>query len=378
MPFTNYNQQVGTDDWSRFVFHTTNAGAVYTGVVQGGNWGSRFGPGELPAGTVELNQWQHYAFTFDNGTASFYKNGTRLAYKTGMDMPSDWTGFMIGMANSDTINGLADDVAVWDGALHRKTVNALAQGWISPADGYATAVLNDNPMGYWRLNDAPGSTVARDMTGSHDGVYSGSVTLGIDRPLLAGGTNTVADFSGGGMSANTIDGLRDNFSVEFWTNPDSHTNYNQTVSAENGWNQFVFHTGANGEIWTGTGCCGADRRFHNGDLPAGTLELDEWQHFVFTFEEADAAQGLARFYKNGTLLAERNLLKSNQAWTGFNLSSNLDGLLDEVAVYNYALSADQITAHYRAAVPEPSSLVLALLGLAGLALCGRRFRKRAG
>src|SRR5262249_31142340 len=44
--------------------------------------------------------------------------------------------------------------------------------------GYATAVLADNPLSYWRLGEANGSTAAHDYVGGNDGVYH-TVTLGL-------------------------------------------------------------------------------------------------------------------------------------------------------------------------------------------------------
>src|SRR6185369_10428119 len=43
--------------------------------------------------------------------------------------------------------------------------------------GYATAVLADGPVSYWRLGEAAG-TVAADSAGSRAGTYTGGVTLG--------------------------------------------------------------------------------------------------------------------------------------------------------------------------------------------------------
>lgn len=366
---TNYNQVIGAGGWDQFVFHTEVNGGIYTGT----NVGSRFSPADLPAGTLALNTWQHFAFTFDNGVAVFYKNGVPIAMKTNMGLPNPWTSF----AFSGNVHGLVDDVALWRGAQSPKVIHALAQGWIAPDDAYAQAVLNDNPIAYWRLDDAPGSTTARDLTGAHDGVYSGAVTLGQYRPFLRSAPNDAARFTGGSMRAESVDGLRDNFSVEFWIHPESRANYDQHIGAESGWTQFLFHGGASGEVWVGTGCCGGDRRF---SLGANTLELNKWQHFVFTFEEISDTQGLARFYKNATLLAEGTFLKGD-AWTAFELyggadSFGLRGLVDEVAVYDYALTQAQILTHFGLAVPEPATLVLFSAGAAGLALASRRRRER--
>ena len=52
-----------------------------------------------------------------------------------------------------------------------------------------------------------------------------------------------------------------------------------------------------------------------------------------------------------------------------------DGTIDEVAIYNRALSGDEIFAHYMASVPEPGSFVLLALGVVSLAAGRVRLRK---
>jgi len=51
------------------------------------------------------------------------------------------------------------------------------------------------------------------------------------------------------------------------------------------------------------------------------------------------------------------------------------GLIDEVALYDHALSAADVEAHFAAAfvpIPEPSTLMMALVGLISLAGFARR------
>jgi hypothetical protein len=70
-----------------------------------------------------------------------------------------------------------------------------------------SAVMQDNPVGYWRLNEtgstAGGSLMAVDMTGNHNGVYGPAARDGIPGPESASGfwgfepSNTAAQFTYG-------------------------------------------------------------------------------------------------------------------------------------------------------------------------------------
>lgn len=326
----------------------------------------------IPAGS-----WQHVAVTadFTDNKARFYLNGGLVTEKTITETSiKDTAGRLtIGSystSGAESFGGVLDDVAIWDEALGAKTVNALAKGWVAPNDRYAQAVLNDSPVAYWRLDDAPGSTVARDLTGVHDGAYSGSLALGAPSALIGDPTNPSADFSGGTMIASSLTGLQEQFSVEFWMNPRTHVNYNQMISAGvSGWGQFLFHTTNDGNIAVGQNWTGGNA----WTVGAGSLELDEWQHFVYTLAPivGDPTHGLASFYKDGVLVSSR-VLGLGDPWTSFRINANVNGLVDEVAVYDYPLTAADVFDHYQASLPEPTAL--ALLG-GGLLVLWRRRRK---
>ena len=99
--YTNYNNQISSSgDWGTFVSHTTNSGAMYVGT----DVSTRFSPTQLPAGTLQTNVYQMFCFVLNGTTASFYKNGSLLASKT-VTAPVAATGFLLGNATSNTING---------------------------------------------------------------------------------------------------------------------------------------------------------------------------------------------------------------------------------------------------------------------------------
>ncbi|MDJ1501195.1 LamG-like jellyroll fold domain-containing protein [Xanthocytophaga agilis] len=110
----NSTHSVGAD-WGYFLWHTGPGGFVVVGtdVATYMNLGN---------GTVVANQWQHFAFTFDNGTGKLYKNGVLLATKTGMTLPKSWYRFYLSQPGfNGTVpippNGQLDEVQLYKRAL---------------------------------------------------------------------------------------------------------------------------------------------------------------------------------------------------------------------------------------------------------------------
>lgn len=67
---TDYNWAIGFNSfWGDFGLHTTVSGGVYVGT----SVASRISPWRN--NVFVLNTWQNFTWTFDNGTAKFYKNG---------------------------------------------------------------------------------------------------------------------------------------------------------------------------------------------------------------------------------------------------------------------------------------------------------------
>jgi len=151
------------------------------------------------------------------------------------------------------------------------------------------------------------------------------------------------------------------FTISLWLKMDS---YNATVSSvlvgnnytgSNIGFQFWIDNRQNGttrtnalkfNLWDGT---------NTAELAQDSVVVDNnWNHFVVT---ADGTT--LKYYKNGSQLTDTDSLPSSTSTTGFAnlrlaantntpIASYLDGKLDEVAVWNTALSADAITEIYNA------------------------------
>ena len=125
------------------------------------------------------------------------------------------------------------------------------------------------------------------------------------------------------------------------------------------------------------------------------LEANDWALVVMTGEN-DTGLGTStlQLYIDGVLVNSDSAIPGDVTFNGiggFGASPNLtigaarpdsgdagyrpyDGLLDEVAIYDYVLSPDQISAH--ANIPEPGSVLL--LSLGGLVLGLRRRGRKLG
>jgi hypothetical protein len=113
------------------------------------------------------------------------------------------------------------------------------------------------------------------------------------------------------------------------------------------------------------------------------LEDNNWHYIVVTYSYDGVGTTTETWYNDSTLEASRTVsgsLTYPTSWAdpvigaeGGNpiyIWHGYTGALADVAIYNYALSPAQITAHYNAAIPEPATI--ALLSLGGLALLKRR------
>lgn len=232
--------------------------------------------------------------------------------------------------------------------------------------GYAQQVLSDHPVAYFRLDDAVGSTTAADLVegGPTARVSMNGVTFGI-AGLIQGDSDTAAYFNasvGGNIvvAGTTLEFQgKQSFSLEFWMqpdHPDAADNFTRILSAEENpgnpanWAGFYVGTypspkpGISFSLWAGgqTICSAAT----NQALPAGPV------HVVAVF---DGSQAQISLWLNGTSSATGpctpDLAEMNAPFTigGSSVGGPFYwGTLDEVAVYDEALPAARIQAHYDA------------------------------
>ncbi len=237
----------------------------------------------------------------------------------------------------------------------------------APTDAYAAAVLADNPAAFWRLGETSGA-VAFDYVGDHHGQYVNAVLgqpgyslLDPDKAAAFGpGYNSyVAGIPGIDFATSSITA---SFSVEAWVkcpagqsgNPDLPSNDVGIVSKGEGGGgeQFSLDLGSAGSYRFMVRGVDGNVQLANSSYPPDNT----WQHVVGVCDEPG---GQLHLYVNGSqqavgptsigILATPHpvTIGSRQSGSGA-YDLNLNGVIDEVAIYNYALSASQVTAHFNA------------------------------
>lgn len=220
-------------------------------------------------------------------------------------------------------------------------------------DRYDRTVLDTSGLqSYWKLDETSGSTAA-DSKGSVSGTKGSDVTFGSTK-LPPGCGGYAATFGGDPTNANIDLGNNYKFSgtsawtIEVWFNS---TNFNPT----NGSNHiFGAYDGTNGyrAYVTSGGGLGAQRKTSGADdwLSTTTLSTSTTYHLVVTYDGSNI-----RGYINGSLDATGAVASSRSltaASTNAFISSTYSGVgamvgrLDNVAVYNTALSAATVADHY--------------------------------
>lgn len=344
----NFNQNiVATNSWGAFVFHTTSSGEVYVGT----DMANRLTPAELPAGTLTTGSWQHFTFTYKAGKGSFYKNGNLLASKTGMQDPTAWGGFSIGVNSANAINGRVDEVRVY--------TRQLSEGEVKKLYNYAPG-----PVAYYDFNENSGSSVY-DSSGNNVavGTLEGNTiwTTGkFGSALQLDGTSGYVSFGG---DVNALD-MGDNtaFTVEAWVyrtsvSQDAEIITKKLGSGTNAGYQIYQWSTANG----GNTCLyvadGVDL-YETCTADNSTLTLNTWEHIVAVFDNTGyAGSGIYingvnaedSAYEIGTIsnIGDTSNIyhfcvgtDSNSA--GCQSNREFAGKIDDVKIYNYARTPAQI------------------------------------
>ena len=119
---------------------------------------------------------------------------------------------------------------------------------------------------------------------------------------------------------------------------------------------FVYGWNANHRLWEmmqGGGVLNL-HFYGGGALLNGAIPPNVWHHAALTYSDKGTGLGTVQLYIDGVLTGVQDIESLNTAWEyvrigGPGYGPTWQGSVDEVAVYDYVLSADVIAQHYRLA-----------------------------
>jgi hypothetical protein len=220
---------------------------------------------------------------------------------------------------------------------------------------YRAGVLADHPVAYWRLGDV--GLVARDELGQLDGTYAGGVMLGQTGAVTAD-ADGAARFDGLTGQVNGPDVLPFSgimpYSLEAWVNEPSTARYQHYVTKETRVapgpiDGYALLQGPGTDVYTER--CIAQTCSIAGNL---AIAADTWTHLVATYDGSSLALYIDGEPRDASADARAMAAYSTPLLLGAHINgANLDGTLDEVAIYDHALAPDRIALHHRIGVSGP-------------------------
>ncbi len=269
-----------------------------------------------------------------------------------------WTWNTTNLANATNATLVLTNVQFSQAGNYAVVVSNLADAVLS-----SNAVLTVNPVpscdpapsglvSWW-----PGEGNADDLVGTNNGILQGGMSFGpgeVGQGFVFNGTNAYVRIPASG-SLNV--GAGGGFTIEGWINPVSTALEEPVVEWNNGSSWAThFWISVPSPDGTGAGCLYANILdssgiAHSFSSAAGLVTSNEFQHVALTY---DKSSGLAILYLNGVVIAQKNLgsftpLTTYDLYLGYRPRDPVSywaGSMDEVSLYNRALSSNEIAAIY--------------------------------
>lgn len=317
--------------------------------------------------SVSPTAWYHVVGVYDGSSALLYTNGALAASAAlgGAYAPNPSPANLLtlgGRSNggSRPYGGLMDEAAFYTNALTPSQIAAHYAAATTNATGYAASILNLHPAGYWRFNELLNPPVAANSSSggsAFNGAYlDWSATVpDLQAPAYPGlePANTVLQLLGtnGQVLIPPLDLDINTVTFECWLkrngNQPSYAGLlMHRTSAGSGACGLGFHAGSNhlGYRWNDAA--------NTYDWDSGLLPPDgQWTYAALTISPAQAV--LSMFDGTTWSAATNPVSHAVQAFSGLTrvgsdggLSGRwFNGLLDEAAIYNTALTQTQLRGH---------------------------------
>lgn len=318
------------------------------------------------SGSVADNKWHQAVMVGNNTNQYLYLDGALVGSRGGTITQNWWARTAIGTGFA---NGRESYGAVWKyfpGLIDQVRIYNYAR---TPAQ-IAWDYNRGGPVGHWRFDECEG-TVAHDVSGNEN---HGTINIGATAPQTSAGTCQIPGTAWGNGAAGKLNSAMSFDGVDDWVSISDNTNHfdfgtgNFTFSAwiykpsggkgspgiisKNGNPGYKFNLNANTGLYLGI----YDGSWHDYASATSIVKNNSWQHVAITADR----DGNVGYFVNGELKDTDNisgtalvnlsnsssLLIGDDNWCRADYCGQFDGLIDDVQIFNYALTPLQIKTLY--------------------------------
>jgi len=209
------------------------------------------------------------------------------------------------------------------------------------------------PVAYWKFDEGVGTTLYNSNSNQNNGYFNSPSPLWADETQCINGKclsfdGTQSAFSNYDLSWNNTNSI----SLSFWVKPQNTTDSQRGILGKQyslyEWSIYQSGSSVSLVYWNTAG------GHTNGmdDTWGNVLTANKWTHLVYTWDGSTS-----RFYANGRLVKTKtatnpsiNMDRTNNMMFGGNIytwgNTYFRGLIDEVKIFNYLRSVDQIKQDY--------------------------------
>jgi len=301
---------------------------------------------QYPVTNLTTFIWYNITGVYNNGSISLYLNGTLIANTTynkssanTIKLPLSFGSFYRGNGGNpmDFFHGKLDNIGIWNRVLSSKEIQLLftRKQIVLPSN-----LPSNGLSGWWPFNNN-----ALDESGNgNNGIVNGS-TITSDRLTHS---SSAYSFNGSsdyiGIPNNSTLSFDTNISISFWFNISSpNTGYmidRDICGFSNDWSIYC----DNQRINFRTGLSGSDQI-----LSSDSILLNTWHHCAVVRNTTSIKLYIDNVIQN-TLSVNSNAFTNNSLQIYFgdqvcnsNIAPNFSGKLDDIGIWNRALSDSEIT-----------------------------------
>jgi len=288
------------------------------------------------SGVTFDNDWHHLVAVATDSEVKIYMDGKKLA-TSGALAPIISTNINVkiggwGLSGNYYLNGKIDEVKIYNRALSEEEVRYHYN--------------HGGPVAHWDMDEGSGSTINDKSGNGNDGTISGAAwTQGkYGSALSFDGADDYVDAGSGG----SLD-ITGSVTVSAWVKTSTTGTY-QTIASKASWslggNQYLLYVHNGQARFTGTNGSSEFNAVKNG------VTANEWHHVAGTYEN-----NTFRVYVDGipgtssVLTGTKSTTTQHFSIGASRVSSPIGffpGIIDDVRVYNYARTEEEIRRDYNA------------------------------